>query len=155
MLIGVWLVINSERSMVMDSLSAGLRHRVGNPHGLHADCRYAKQQVNHFFLVVGKAVGVELLTNGGVLGFLFFVLVQHPFQRAAVAQFAGPGFGRDAVQRGLAIERDGCLILRRAISSWSAEVGLTGFSQVAINDLKACADKILSGGVMRGLMRAA
>jgi hypothetical protein len=36
--------------------------------------------------VVGKAIGVELLANGGVLGLLLFVLVEYPVERAAVAE---------------------------------------------------------------------
>lgn len=43
-------------------------------------------RLNHFLPVIGEAVGVELLGDGGILGFLFLVLVQHPFQGAAVEQ---------------------------------------------------------------------
>ena len=66
----------------------------------------AGQQVDHLFLVVGKAVGVELLADGGVLGFLFLVLVEHPINRAAVAEAIGPRFRRHTGERGFAVERD-------------------------------------------------
>lgn len=48
--------------------------------------------------MVREAVGVELLADDGVLGGLLLVLVQHPFQGAAVAQLVVPGFLGDALQ---------------------------------------------------------
>ena len=45
-----------------------------NIHRLHTYRRYAHEQVDDFFLVIGKAVGIELLADGGVFGFLFLAL---------------------------------------------------------------------------------
>lgn len=75
-------------------------------HGLHADGGDAGQQVDDFFLVIGEAVGVEFLADGRVLRFLFFVLVEDPFQRATIAELVFPRFGRDAVQAGFGVQRD-------------------------------------------------
>lgn len=38
--------------------------------------------------------------------FLFLALVEDPLQRAAVAESAGPGFGRDAGAGGVGVEED-------------------------------------------------
>ena len=57
------------------------------------------QEVDDLLLVVGEAVGVELLADGRVLRFFFLVLVENPLQRAAVAEFVGPSLGRDAGER--------------------------------------------------------
>lgn len=46
--------------------------------------------------VVDEAVGVEELADGGVFGCFFFVLVEYPFDRAAVAEFVVPGDRGDA-----------------------------------------------------------
>ena len=58
-------------------------------------CRYAHradpaQQVDDPLLVVGKAVGVELFTDGRVPGLPLLVLVQHPLQGGAVPQPVRP-----------------------------------------------------------------
>ena len=42
----------------------GPTHRLDNRLGLHRHARDAHQQVDHLFLVVGEAVGVELLADG-------------------------------------------------------------------------------------------
>jgi hypothetical protein len=47
---------------------------------LHPDARHAHEQVDYFFLVVGEAVGIELLAASWVLGLLFLVLVENPFE---------------------------------------------------------------------------
>jgi len=49
----------------------------------HAYRRYPHQQVNALFFVIRETVGVELLADGRVCGFLFFVLVENPFANAA------------------------------------------------------------------------
>jgi hypothetical protein len=71
-------------------------HRPDNCHCLNADGGHAHQQVDGFFFVVCEAVGVELLADGRGFEFLFFVLVENPFERRAVAESVIPGFGRDA-----------------------------------------------------------
>lgn len=58
------------------------------------------------FFVVGKLVGVELFADGGVFGFLFFVLVENPFQGRAVAEFVVPGDGGHSGEGGVGIEDD-------------------------------------------------
>jgi hypothetical protein len=46
-----------------------LWHFPDDLHGFHAARTDPQQQVDHLFLVIGKAVGVEFLRNGRVLGF--------------------------------------------------------------------------------------
>src|SRR5437879_3680111 len=67
-------------------------HLASDLHGRHAHGRYACQEVDDFLFVVGKAVVVEPGADGGVLGFLFLVLVEDPLQRRAVAEPVVPGF---------------------------------------------------------------
>ena len=62
--------------------------------------QHPAQQVDHLLLVIGKAVGVELLADGRVFGRALLVAFQHPFQRGVGAQPIVPRFGRDAAQRG-------------------------------------------------------
>ena len=59
---------------------AALWHFLDDVHGFHADRAGPQQQVDHLALVVREAVGVELLRNGRILGFLFLVALQDPFQ---------------------------------------------------------------------------
>jgi hypothetical protein len=59
---------------------------IENANSANTHRRHAHEQVNHIFLIVGESVGVELLTDGWVVGFLFFVLVDNPFQGRAVAE---------------------------------------------------------------------
>ena len=54
--------------------------------------------------MVGEAVGVELGADGGVARGLFLVLVEHPVDRAAVAEAIGPGGRRDAGELGFAVD---------------------------------------------------
>ena len=111
-------------------------HRLRNPHRLHAHRGHAHQQVNDFFLVVGETVAVEFLADGRVLGFLFLVLVEHPVNGRTVAKLVGPGFGRDAAQRGFAVKRDAARSrigaqhgLGRQTSGANFGVGLVGARQ--------------------------
>ena len=55
-------------------------------HRPHAHRHHPLEQAYHLLPVVREAVGIELLGDGGVAGFLLLVLVQHPFQGAAVAE---------------------------------------------------------------------
>jgi hypothetical protein len=66
-----------------------------NCDGLDAHRRHTHQEIDHFLLVVREAIGVELLADGWVFGFLFFVLVENPFERRPVAKSVIPSFGRD------------------------------------------------------------
>ena len=61
-------------------------HQFGNCNFPNTDRRHAHSQVNHFLFVVAEAVGVELFANGWVFGFLFFVLVEDPFERGTVGE---------------------------------------------------------------------
>ena len=81
-------------------------HFFSNRHRLNANGSDSHQQIDHFFLVVGEAVGVEFRTNRGVFGLLLFVLIENPFERAAVAEFVVPCAGWNAGERGLRVERD-------------------------------------------------
>ena len=83
-----------------------LAHRLDDRLRLDRYARYAHEQIDHFFLVVGEAVGVELLADGRVFGLLFLVLVENPFQRRAVAELVVLGLGRHPGQRGLRIEHN-------------------------------------------------
>ena len=66
-------------------LASGAPHRFSNGHRPHAYRRYAHEKGDDFFFVLREAVGVELFADGRVFGFLFFVLVENPFQRGTVA----------------------------------------------------------------------
>ena len=85
-------------------------HRLDDRHGLDADARNAPEKVDNLLLVIGEAVRVELLADGRVLRRLFLVLVENPFQRRAVAEPVGPGFGRHAGELRLAIEDDDSVV---------------------------------------------
>ena len=74
-------------------LPRGCSHRLDDLHRLDAHARHAHQQVDDLLLVVGEAVGVELLADGRVLRRLFLVLVENPFQRRAVAELVVPASG--------------------------------------------------------------
>jgi hypothetical protein len=65
-------------------------HRLHNGLRLHAHRRHAHEEVNHFFFVISESVGIEFFADGGVFGFLFFVLVKHPFEGGAAAEFVFP-----------------------------------------------------------------
>jgi hypothetical protein len=45
------------------------------------------QQVDNLFFVIGEAASVELFADGRIFRFLFFVLVENPFQCAALVSF--------------------------------------------------------------------
>src|SRR5689334_15027320 len=81
-------------------------HRATDPHGRDAHGRDAAEEVDDLLLVVGKAVGVEVGADGGVLRFLLFVLVEDPLERRAVAEPVLPGLRRNAREGGLAVEHD-------------------------------------------------
>lgn len=66
------------RDLVRSNLAYPLQF-IDDAHGLHADRADAPQQVDDPLLVVGKAVRVELLPDGGVPGLFLLVLVQCPF----------------------------------------------------------------------------
>ena len=84
----------------------GVGHLVDDVHGFDADGADALEQVDDVVFVVGEAVGVEQFADGGVFGFLFFVLVEYPFQGRAVAEFVVPGDGRHSGEGGVGIEDD-------------------------------------------------
>jgi hypothetical protein len=46
--------------------------------------RHAHEQIDIFLFVIREAVGVESLADGRVFGFLFFVLVENPFECGVV-----------------------------------------------------------------------
>ena len=73
-------------------LAGGGSHRLRDAHGFHAYGGDAQQQVDDLFLVVGEAIGVEFFADGGVFGFLLFVLVEYPIERATVAELVSPCF---------------------------------------------------------------
>jgi hypothetical protein len=70
--------------------STNVFHDANNSHRLDAHGRHAHQQIDHLLLIVREAVGVELFADGWVFGFLFFVLVENPFQGRAVAESVVP-----------------------------------------------------------------
>ena len=82
-------------------------HCTDDLHRFHADGADAGQEVNDLLLVIGEAVGVELLGDGGITDLVLFPLVEHPFEAAAVAEFVVPGGGGDAVERGGGVNLDG------------------------------------------------
>jgi len=53
----------------------------------HRHPRHARNEVDHLFFVIGEAIGVEFLADGRVFRRLFLVLIEYPFQRAAVANW--------------------------------------------------------------------
>ena len=73
-------------------------------HRLHAHPAHPTQQVDDPLLVVGEAVGVELLPDGRVPRLPLLVLVQHPLQGGAAAQPVLPRLGRNARQRGAFVQ---------------------------------------------------
>ena len=79
------------------------RHLTNDLHRFHADGADAHQQVNHLLLVICKAIGVELLPDGGILGRFLLVAFQNPFQGGVGAQAVLPGFRRDTAQGGKGI----------------------------------------------------
>jgi len=81
-------------------------HLVDDVHGFDADGANPLQQVDDVLFVVGKAVGVEEFADGGVAGFLFFVLVEYPFQGGAVAEFVVPRPSGHSGEGGVGIEDD-------------------------------------------------
>jgi hypothetical protein len=66
----------------MRVLPRGMSHCANNHRCLNAHRRHTHQQVDYFLFVVGEAVRIELLADGRVFGFLFFVLVENPFEKA-------------------------------------------------------------------------
>lgn len=58
---------------------------IGDGDGLEADSGDAAKEVYDFVFMVGEAVGVELFADGGVFGFILFVLIYNPFEGGAVA----------------------------------------------------------------------
>src|SRR5664279_6108418 len=85
--------------------------RLHDPHRLDAHRRDAREQVDHALLVVSEAVGVELRADRRVLGFLFLVLVEHPFDGVAIAEQVAPGARRNAGERRLAVDGDAAGLL--------------------------------------------
>ena len=80
--------------------------------GNYFHCSYAYgadalEEVYDLFLVVGEAVGVEPLGDGGVAELAFLVLVQDPLQGGAAAQLVLPRFRGDAGEGGPVVEDDG------------------------------------------------
>ena len=61
-------------------------HRFDNFHCLDADAGDAHQEIDHLFLVIGEAIGVEFLADGGVFRSLFLVLVEDPLDGGAGAE---------------------------------------------------------------------
>ena len=66
-------------------LAASVFHCLSHCDRLDADARDAQEEVDDLLLVVGEAVGVELLGNRRITRFLFFVLIENPFERGTVA----------------------------------------------------------------------
>ena len=66
------------------------------PHGFKAHANDLDHEPHGIFGIVG-AVGVG--ADAAVLVFRHLVLVNHPFQRAAIAQAVFKGFGWNAAQR--------------------------------------------------------
>ena len=63
---------------------------------------------------------LKLFADGRVFGFLFFVLVENPFQRGAVAEPVIPCFGRDAGKSRFAIDDDpGRLLCQLSVCTWA------------------------------------
>jgi hypothetical protein len=56
------------------------------------------------FFVIGESVGVEFFADCGVFGFHFFVLIENPFERGAVAEFVFPCGVGDVVEGGFSTE---------------------------------------------------
>jgi hypothetical protein len=48
-----------------EALPLPVFHRIGNGNCLHAHRRHAHRQVDNFLFIIGEAVGVELLVDGG------------------------------------------------------------------------------------------
>ena len=89
------LSISADTDRLSSHLGFGLGLLLLVRHPIHyLYCRYAHradpaQQVDDPLLVVGKAVCVELLTDGRVPGLPLLVLVQHPLQGGAAPQLSG------------------------------------------------------------------
>lgn len=56
------------------------------------------QQIDELFLVAGKAIDVELLTDDGILGFLLFVLVESPSSALRLPSLSHASCDRPAAQ---------------------------------------------------------
>lgn len=67
---------------------------------------HPRQKIDHLLLIVGEAIGVELLADRRVFRRLFLVLVEYPFQPGTIAQPVGPDLWRNARQAGFRIEPD-------------------------------------------------
>ena len=102
-----------------------------NLHRRHAHGRNPTQQINHLFLIIRKAVGIELFPDGGIAWFAFFVAVKDPFDGGTVAQFVFPGDGRDVGEGGVGIEIDDAVFLVRF------EAGFLRFARVIGIDVAA------------------
>ena len=108
-------------------------------HGFYAYGADAAEEVDDLLLVVGEAVGVEALADGGVAGLALPVLVQDPFQGGAAAEFVPPRFIGDAGERGLFVQPDDApsLSARRMVLGGrpsprlSPEVGEGDFSAIS------------------------
>jgi hypothetical protein len=86
-------------------------HLIDDPHRLDAHARDALEEINHRFLVIREAVGVELFPDGRRP---FLILVEDPFECGAVAQFIGPRLRRHPGQLCLAVELDVPTVLVRS-----------------------------------------
>ena len=95
----------------LDALGSG--HRLDDGDGLDADGDDAAQEVDDVLFVVGEAIGVEFLADGGVAGFALFVVVEDPIDGGAVAEDVLPGGGRDVLQGCPAVQDDDARRLRR------------------------------------------
>lgn len=120
----------------IEVLSANVLHCSGNRYGSIAHRRHTHQQVDDLFFVIGEAVSVELLTDGWVVGFLFFVLVENPFERGAVAESVIPSFGWDAGQGRFAVDDDPTSLFVGFQDALWREPGFVYFLVRQVNALK-------------------
>ena len=74
-------------------LSPGLPHCFDNFDRFDAHRRYLREQVDHFLLVVGEAIGVEFFADGGVLGLRFLqILIDEELAHSVITQRMEVGF---------------------------------------------------------------
>jgi hypothetical protein len=68
-----WKTQSDQAQVPHETMQKGSCHRFYNLHRLYIDRGHPLQQINYVFLVIREAIGIKLLCDRGVFGFLLFV----------------------------------------------------------------------------------
>ena len=79
-------------------------HGVRDLHRVDADAGNALKEINEAFLVIRKAIRVELVADRRVFRRLLFVLIEGPFERRTAAELVIPCCAGNTSELGLAVE---------------------------------------------------